>query len=78
MFLFLKFWAREPWSMAIAQTAAGIVILEVMFDYLIAVIFLLFDIEAAFFLPWALIYRDSLAQGGELLVAMGIFLFFFG
>ncbi|MBT5049037.1 MAG: tripartite tricarboxylate transporter permease [Rhodospirillaceae bacterium] len=38
MFLFLKFWARESWPMIIAQTVAGFVILEFMFDYLIAVI----------------------------------------
>ena len=44
--------------------------------YLIAVIFLLFDVEAAFFLPWALVYRESLATGPTLLVAMGLYLFF--
>lgn len=41
--------------------------------YLIAVLFLLFDVEAAFFLPWALIYKESLATGATALVAMGIF-----
>jgi len=44
--------------------------------YLIAVLFLLFDIEAAFFFPWALIYRESLQVDGTLLIAMLIFIFF--
>lgn len=44
--------------------------------YLIAVLFLLFDVEAAFFLPWALVYRESLATGGALLWAMLIYLAF--
>jgi NADH-quinone oxidoreductase subunit A len=42
--------------------------------YLIAVMFLLFDVEAAFFLPWALVYRESLATGGALLLAMSVYL----
>jgi NADH-quinone oxidoreductase subunit A len=42
--------------------------------YLIAVMFLLFDVEAAFFLPWALVYRESLATGGALLIAMAVYL----
>lgn len=42
--------------------------------YLIAVLFLLFDVEAAFFFPWALIYRDSLSQGASLLIAMLVYL----
>ena len=45
--------------------------------YLIAVLFLLFDVEAAFFFPWALIYRESLKTGPALLFAMLAYLFFF-
>jgi len=44
--------------------------------YLVAVLFLLIYVEAAFFLPWALVYRESLADGGMLLAAMGAFLIF--
>jgi len=44
--------------------------------YLIAVLFLLFDVEAAFFFPWALVFRESLAQNGMLLVAGGVYLAF--
>ena len=42
--------------------------------YLIAVLFLLFDVEGAFFFPWALVYRESLAQGPALLIAMLVYM----
>ncbi|NQW45033.1 MAG: NADH-quinone oxidoreductase subunit A [Deltaproteobacteria bacterium] len=42
--------------------------------YLIAVLFLLFDVEAAFFFPWALVYKESLAEGPALLIAMLIYM----
>jgi NADH-quinone oxidoreductase subunit A len=42
--------------------------------YLIAVLFLLFDVEAAFFFPWALVYKESLAQGPGLLIAMLVYM----
>lgn len=38
--------------------------------YLIAVLFLLFDVEAVFFFPWALVYRESIRQDAGLLFAM--------
>jgi len=44
--------------------------------YLIAVLFLLFDVEAVFFIPWALVYRESLAEGAGLLLAMLVYLGF--
>lgn len=44
--------------------------------YLIAVLFLLFDVEAAFFFPWALVYRESLAAGPGLLIAISVYLAF--
>lgn len=44
--------------------------------YLIAVLFLIFDVEAAFFFPWALVYRESLATGPALLFAMAIYMAF--
>jgi NADH-quinone oxidoreductase subunit A len=39
--------------------------------YLIAVLFILFDIEVVFFLPWAVVYRDLGLYG---LITMGIFI----
>jgi NADH-quinone oxidoreductase subunit A len=42
--------------------------------YLIAVLFLLFDVEAAFFFPWALVYKESLSQGPSLLIAMIVYM----
>lgn len=40
--------------------------------YLIAVLFILFDIEVIFFLPWAVIFRDLGFYG---LAVMGLFVF---
>lgn len=42
--------------------------------YVVAVLFLLFDVEAAFFFPWALVYRESLATGPELLIALLVYM----
>jgi NADH-quinone oxidoreductase subunit A len=39
--------------------------------YLIAVLFILFDVEVMFFLAWAVVFRDLSLYG---LIAMGIFL----
>src|SRR5512139_3516412 len=40
--------------------------------YLVAVLFILFDIEVVFFLPWAIVFRSLGAFG---LVEMGLFVF---
>ncbi|MGQ9888346.1 MAG: NADH-quinone oxidoreductase subunit A [Aggregatilineales bacterium] len=40
--------------------------------YLVAVLFILFDIEVIFFLPWAVMLRDLGIYG---LVTMGVFVF---
>ena len=40
--------------------------------YRVAVLFILFDIEIIFFLPWAVVFRDL---GGYGLVVMGAFFF---
>ena len=48
--------------------------------YLIAVLFILFDIEVVFFIPWALVFRQFVAAGngpfllGEMLVFVAILL----
>jgi len=41
--------------------------------YLVAMLFILFDIETIFFYPWAVIFRESLQHGLLLLVEMGTF-----
>lgn len=40
--------------------------------YLIAVLFIIFDVEVIFFFPWAVIFRDLGVYG---LIVMGIFIF---
>ena len=42
--------------------------------YVTAMLFILFDIEVLFLIPWALIYRDFLAEG---LPILGPIMFFF-
>ncbi len=39
--------------------------------YLVAILFIVFDLEIAFLFPWALVFNDI---GGSALVAMAIFL----
>ena len=44
-------------------------------QYLIALFFILFDIEIVFILPWALIFRDYIHTAGPiLLIDMAIFI----
>ncbi len=42
--------------------------------YLVAVLFLLFDVEGVFFIPWAIIYRESLAEGPDILIAGALYM----
>jgi NADH-quinone oxidoreductase subunit A len=41
--------------------------------YLVAILFLLFDVEAIFFFPFALIYKEYLSINAFILVEMGFF-----
>jgi NADH-quinone oxidoreductase subunit A len=36
--------------------------------YLVAMLFILFDIEIVFLYPWAVVYRDYIAQAGSLAI----------
>ncbi len=38
--------------------------------YLVAILFLLFDVEAIFFYPWAVVYKQFISQGGYIIVQM--------
>lgn len=47
--------------------------------YLVAMLFIVFDIETVFLYPWAVLFRSELdAMGVYLMVAMGIFLVILG
>ena len=37
--------------------------------YLIAMLFILFDIEVVFLSPWAVVYKEMLAESGGLILA---------
>ena len=41
--------------------------------YLVAILFLLFDVEAVFFYPWAVVYKKFLTVNGFILVEMLFF-----
>jgi NADH-quinone oxidoreductase subunit A len=41
--------------------------------YLVAILFLLFDVEAIFFFPWATVFKKFLAINSFILVEMGFF-----
>ncbi len=43
--------------------------------YLIAVLFILFDIEVVFFLPWAVVFTQFIKQGLALFVVAEMFVF---
>lgn len=42
--------------------------------YLVAILFLLFDVEAIFFFPFALVFKDYLSINSFILIEMGIFI----
>ncbi len=41
--------------------------------YLVAMLFILFDIEIVFMYPWAVVYRDYIAQFGSLTILGSMF-----
>lgn len=41
--------------------------------YLVAILFLLFDVEAIFFFPFALVFREFMSLGSFLLIEMAVF-----
>ena len=41
--------------------------------YLIAILFLLFDVEALFFYPWAVVYKKYLSINAFILLEMAVF-----
>lgn len=43
--------------------------------YVTAMLFILFDIEVVFLVPWALVYREFLATGIAITTATAVFLF---
>ena len=60
---------EEPYESGIVPYGPGTRRMPVRF-YLIAVLFILFDIEVIFFLPWAVVFRQLGTFG---LVEMGLF-----
>ena len=63
-----------PYECGMVPVGEGTPRLSIKF-YLVAMLFILFDIEVVFLYPWAVIYRDMLKEiGGAILGAMASFL----
>ena len=63
-----------PYECGMVPIGEGTPRLSVKF-YLVAMLFILFDIEVVFLYPWAVIYRDMLKEsGGAILGAMVSFM----
>jgi NADH-quinone oxidoreductase subunit A len=63
-----------PYECGMVPVGEGSARLSVKF-YLVAMLFILFDIEVVFLFPWAVIYRDMLKEhGGMILGSMVSFL----
>ncbi|NLF74599.1 MAG: NADH-quinone oxidoreductase subunit A [Chloroflexi bacterium] len=60
-----------PYESGMEPYGPGIRRIPVKF-YRVAVLFILFDIEVIFFMPWAVVFRDLGTYG---LVVMGVFFF---
>lgn len=68
----------DPYECGVAPAASARVRFSVKF-YVVALLFLLFDIETVFLIPWAVAYRDLLAATnagwfllGEMLLFIGV------
>ncbi|HSQ39978.1 MAG TPA: NADH-quinone oxidoreductase subunit A [Anaerolineales bacterium] len=66
---------NEPYESGMMPIGPGTRRMPVRF-YLVAVLFILFDIEVVFFLPWAIVFREFIDNGLGIfaLVEMAIFI----
>jgi NADH-quinone oxidoreductase subunit A len=56
-----------PYECGMIPVGEGSTRLSVKF-YLVAMLFILFDVEVVFLYPWAVVYREMLAQNGALIL----------
>ncbi len=56
-----------PYECGMVPVGAGNTRLSVKF-YLVAMLFILFDIEVVFLYPWAVIYREMLKENGGMIL----------
>lgn len=63
-----------PYECGMLPEGSGTPRLSVKF-YLVAMLFILFDIEVVFLYPWAVVYKEQLAQNAAVILAsMGSFI----
>ena len=58
----------KPYECGMLPEGSGSTRMSVKF-YLIAMLFILFDIEVVFLYPWAVVYKEMLAESGGLILA---------
>ncbi len=63
----------EPYESGMTPIGTARIRFDVKF-YLIAVLFILFDIEIVFMYPWAVVYKDLLSVGNFILIEMLVFI----
>lgn len=63
----------EPYESGMTPIGTARIRFDVKF-YLIAVLFILFDIEIIFMYPWAVVYNDLLSTGNFILIEMLVFI----
>jgi NADH-quinone oxidoreductase subunit A len=63
-----------PYESGMTPYGAGTRRVPVRF-YLIAVLFILFDIEVVFFLPWAIVFREFIKEGLGLFILAEMIVF---
>jgi NADH-quinone oxidoreductase subunit A len=66
----------EPYECGMPPTGSARGRISVKY-YLVAILFLLFDLEAAFLIPVAVAWEELVTVGPILLAVMGFFMFFF-
>jgi len=59
----------SPYECGIESSVPGHTRFSVKF-YLIAMMFIIFDIEVVFMYPWAVVYKEMLAEGPAILISM--------
>jgi len=57
----------SPYECGVATVAAPAPRFAVKF-YLVAMLFILFDLEVVFMVPWAVVYREVVAENGMLIL----------
>lgn len=65
--------ADVPYESGIVPVSAGNPMFDVKF-YVVAMLFVIFDLEVVFLYPWAVIFKDFVINNSEAFISMSIFI----